>query len=46
LQSDEDRALKEKLEGYVKQLEEGTAALQLEALSEMRTAICASTSTM
>jgi len=44
--SDEDRALKEKLEGFVTEVLEGPADGQLEALTEIRTSICASTSTM
>jgi hypothetical protein len=45
-QSDEDKHLKDKLEAHVVQIETGSPAEQLEAYTEIRTAICASTSTM
>eukprot|EP00041_Stephanoeca_diplocostata_P037281 m.1401556 g.1401556 ORF g.1401556 m.1401556 type:complete len:909 (+) comp25008_c0_seq5:69-2795(+) len=43
--SEEDQALKEKLEGFVDALQ-GSDESRKDALEEMRTAICASTSTM
>jgi len=42
--TEEDKALKEKLEGFVKDMED--ASKQKEVFTEMRTAICAATSTM